>query len=44
MSRQEWLLYCAKEVREKILGLLIFGDEDDYLGVEFRVPSSTSEQ
>ncbi|KAE9983853.1 hypothetical protein EG328_009467 [Venturia inaequalis] len=37
MAWQEWTLQCAKEARDKILGLLLWGDEGDYLGVNVRV-------
>lgn len=36
MERQEWILYCAKEARERILGLLLFDDEEDEQRTTFK--------
>lgn len=37
MGRGEWVLHCARVARERILGLMLWGDEGDYLGVGWRV-------
>lgn len=36
MERQEWVLHCAKETRERILGLLLFGDEENEQRTTFK--------